>query len=159
MPTLFTASQRRFASTIAELLYANPFLPERIEREREALGDDFEEASAATDGEVCFVAGADLAHLGPFFGDPEKIDAARLQVLGTAEKQRLAHLEQGDPARFHLSVEGNGNPDRVCGTTPITLTAALAGGQGQLLLYDQACAADGSQVVSFCSMAFAGALA
>jgi len=46
MSTLFTPSQRRFATTVADLLYVNPFLPERIDREREALGADFDEAQA-----------------------------------------------------------------------------------------------------------------
>ncbi|MEM7205519.1 MAG: AmmeMemoRadiSam system protein B [Planctomycetota bacterium] len=116
------------------------------------------EATAAESGQrVCYVAGADLAHLGPFFGDPSPIDEPRLAQLDAAERARLGHVERGEPAAFHRDVEGPGNPDRVCGTTPIYLTAALAGGPGELLHYGQATAADGSQVVSFCSMAFGAA--
>jgi DNA-binding NtrC family response regulator len=38
-----TADQRRTLEAISRLAYSNPFLPERIELERTALGDDFEE--------------------------------------------------------------------------------------------------------------------
>ncbi len=46
MKMIMTAAERRFAGSIAELLYSNPFLPERIEREREALGEEFDESMA-----------------------------------------------------------------------------------------------------------------
>ncbi|MBZ0153125.1 MAG: hypothetical protein K8J09_16500, partial [Planctomycetes bacterium] len=51
---------------------------------------------------------------------------------------------------------GGGNPDRVCSAPAITLCAALAGGPAELLHYGQARAADDSQTVSFCALAFAG---
>ncbi|MHC4415018.1 MAG: sigma 54-interacting transcriptional regulator [Planctomycetota bacterium] len=38
---LFAADQRTFARHISGLTYCNPFLPQRITAEREALGDDF----------------------------------------------------------------------------------------------------------------------
>ncbi|MCL2648387.1 MAG: sigma-54 factor interaction domain-containing protein [Phycisphaerales bacterium] len=41
-----TPSQRRFAAAISHLTYTNPFLPERIEAEREALGPDFSQESS-----------------------------------------------------------------------------------------------------------------
>lgn len=39
--TLLTASEWRVAEAIAGIGYANPFLPERIELEKKALGKDF----------------------------------------------------------------------------------------------------------------------
>ncbi len=110
---------------------------------------------SACDGRsVCFIGGADLAHLGPFFGDPAAVDQDRLDTLAKVESEKLAHLVRGDVGAFHHSVEHNGNPDRICGTTPMVLTAVLADSAGQLLHYDQALARDGSQVVSFCTMVF-----
>jgi len=38
---IFTNEQRRFAKCISEMVYCNPFVPERIEYERQALGNDF----------------------------------------------------------------------------------------------------------------------
>lgn len=120
------------------------------------LLDAFRSAATESEARICYVAGADLAHLGPHFGDPRPIDDARLSQLAATERQRLAHLEQGDPDAFRQAIEADGNRDRVCGVTPIVLTAALAGGIGEMLHYGQAVAPDRSQVVSFCSMAFDG---
>ena len=38
---LFTPAQRKLATAVAQLGYVNPFLPERIEIERQLLGEDF----------------------------------------------------------------------------------------------------------------------
>lgn len=116
----------------------------------------FRAAEAGFAGTVRYIAGADLAHIGPFFGDPAPVDDARLAQLETTERARLAQLTNGSPGPFHASVDGNGNPDRVCSAPAITLTAELAGGVGELLHYGQARAADDSQTVSFCAMTFAG---
>jgi len=40
---LFSSAERRFAQAVSSLAYCNPFLPERIEWEREALGDEFQD--------------------------------------------------------------------------------------------------------------------
>src|SRR5437867_9254461 len=39
--TFMTGDERAFASAIARLAHANPFLPERVEYERIALGSEF----------------------------------------------------------------------------------------------------------------------
>ncbi len=44
--TLFRAGERGFAAAVSQLVYANPFLPERIAGEREALGDEFSDEGA-----------------------------------------------------------------------------------------------------------------
>ncbi len=113
--------------------------------------------AAAAGRRVCFLAGADLAHIGPVFGDASPVDGARLQQLAAAERARLAHLQAGSPGAFHAAVDCERNPDRVCSGPAMTLVAALAGGRGELLHYGQAAALDGSQTVSFCAMVFAGA--
>ena len=41
--SLFSSTDRRFAQAIADLGHCNPFLPERIEWERVALGEQFDE--------------------------------------------------------------------------------------------------------------------
>ena len=116
----------------------------------------FRAAARASGKKICWLAGADLAHIGPFFGDREPVDDARLASLAAAERGRLALLERGAPGAFHAAVDCAQNPDRVCSAPAITLCAALAGGAGELLHYGQARADDGSQTVSFCAMAFAG---
>jgi transcriptional regulator with AAA-type ATPase domain len=43
---LFKPVERRFVASVSQLAYCNPFLPERIQFEREALGNEFEEHHA-----------------------------------------------------------------------------------------------------------------
>ncbi|MDQ2643843.1 MAG: sigma 54-interacting transcriptional regulator [Myxococcota bacterium] len=43
---LFRAEERRFASAVARIAYDNPFSPERIESEREALGGRFSDSGS-----------------------------------------------------------------------------------------------------------------
>jgi DNA-binding NtrC family response regulator len=56
--SLFNLSQRRLAAAIGRLAYANPFLPERIETERQILGERF--ASAANVWSVARIDGDGL---------------------------------------------------------------------------------------------------
>jgi len=121
------------------------------------LGAFREQCDAARDQgrRVCVVAGADLAHIGPFFGDPEAVNQTRREQLDAMDLPRLQYLERGDPAGFFSAVESLGNPDRICGTVPMYLTASLAACPGRLLHYGQANSPDGSQAVSFCGMIFA----
>ena len=44
--TLFSSADRGLAEVLVGVAYCNPFIPERIALEREALGDDFDEADA-----------------------------------------------------------------------------------------------------------------
>jgi transcriptional regulator with AAA-type ATPase domain len=44
--SLFSPADRRLAEAVSQLVYCNPFLPERIEFERAALGDEFEDRDA-----------------------------------------------------------------------------------------------------------------
>jgi AmmeMemoRadiSam system protein B len=120
----------------------------------EALLAAFRRAARAVSGRVCYVAGADLAHIGPFFGDEAAVDDARLGRLAQADRGYLTRLERGLPGAFHASIEAAGNTDRICSASAMTLCSALAGGTGELLHYGQARADDGSQTVSFCAMAF-----
>ncbi len=103
---------------------------------------------------VCFIAGADLAHIGTQFGDPQPADADRLAALEATERERLQWLTRGDPRGFHQAVVHGDNPDRVCGASPIYLAASLASTPAELLHYEQAVGDRGGCVVSFCSAAF-----
>lgn len=114
----------------------------------------FRTAAAQGGKQVCFLAGADLAHLGPFFGDATPVGPPLLQRLDADERRRLDWLQRGQPGRFHLAVARGGNPDRVCSATSMYLTAKLAGGDAELLHYGQAAADDGAQVVTFPALQF-----
>ncbi len=43
---LLKPEDQTYLETVAGINYANPFLPERIQLERDALGEDFDESRA-----------------------------------------------------------------------------------------------------------------
>ncbi len=109
---------------------------------------------------VVFVAGADLSHQGPFFGDPEPVGDRLLANIDERDRASLALVAEGRAAQFVEHVEGDGNTRRICGTAPIYWTTRLVQavhgvGSGHVLDYGQAVASDRSQVVSYAAVAYA----
>ncbi len=106
---------------------------------------------------VCFIAGADLAHMGPRFGDRLPVDDALLGELRAADRSLLQQAEEIDAEGFSGRIAGCGDPYRICGHSPIYALLRVCGArQGKLLRYGQAVAPDRSQVVTYASMAFYG---
>lgn len=110
---------------------------------------------AACGKKVCFVAGVDLAHIGPHFGDAELLDEPRLKAQWTDDQQLLSRACGGDAAGWFEHVAASGDSYRICGLAPMyTMLEALRPTRGELLRYDQAVAPDGTSCVSFASVAF-----
>jgi AmmeMemoRadiSam system protein B len=121
----------------------------RVPRFLEALG----EAITASGRRVAFIAGADLAHMGPRFGDPAPITPAELAVIDREDREMLAAVEAGDAEAFFESARRDDDRRRICGLSPIyTLLRALGGAPGTLRRYGQWPDPDG--VVSFASVVF-----
>jgi MEMO1 family protein len=92
---------------------------------------------------VLVVAGADLAHVGPRFGD-EPFRTHECAALERADRHALGHVATGDADGFYGAIVGDGDRFKVCGTSPIYATLALLGPQprrGELITYAQ-CPAD-----------------
>lgn len=86
---------------------------------------------------VCFIAGADLAHLGPAFGTPP-LTPANHRTLGDQDAETLELLCQADPEAFRENVEAGENHRNVCGLSAIyTLLRVLEPPSGTLLGYRQ----------------------
>jgi hypothetical protein len=104
------------------------------------------------DRRVLVIAGADLAHVGPRFGDPP-FDAARCAEVEAADRRALAAVDLVDPDGFWNAVAIENDRFRVCGLSPIYSTLAMLaspGGRtgrrgisGELLGYAQCPADDG----------------
>jgi AmmeMemoRadiSam system protein B len=102
------------------------------------------------------VAGADMAHVGPRFGDPRPFDeAARARLAGT-DRESLAHAAEGDAPGFWSHVARDLETRRVCGLGPIysLLQAMPQGAQGELLHYEQTVDADDGSIVSHAALGF-----
>ena len=121
----------------------------RVRAFLDALG----ETVAASGRRVAFIAGADLAHMGPRFGDPAPVGPAELAAIDREDRQLLAAVEAGDADGFFESVRRDNDRRRTCGLSPIyALLRALGGARGTLRRYGQW--PDPHGVVSFASVVF-----
>jgi AmmeMemoRadiSam system protein B len=100
---------------------------------------------------VCFVAGADLAHVGPFYGDPRPPTAAEAARLEADDRRTLAFLAAGDAEGFHRDAVRDDARRRLCGVAPI-YAAMRASGRGAALLHYERWT-DGRDSVSFAAAA------
>jgi MEMO1 family protein len=107
-------------------------------------------------GRVVIVAGADMSHVGPRFGDPRPFNPQERARLAKTDRGSLAHATDGNADAFWGHVVEDLETRRVCGLAPIyALLRALPGGAaGELLHYEQTVdGADGS-IVSHAAVAF-----
>jgi AmmeMemoRadiSam system protein B len=100
---------------------------------------------------VCFVAGADLAHLGPRYGDQRPPSAAELAAFEAADRRTLAFVAAGDADGFHRDAVRNDARRRLCGIAPIYAALRAARAPAALLHYGQW--TDGVDSVSFAAAA------
>jgi AmmeMemoRadiSam system protein B len=77
---------------------------------------------------VCVIAGADLAHLGPRFDDPDPLTDPALAGLAERDGETLSAIAAGDARAFFRSVMQDGNARRICGLAPIYLALSWAKG-------------------------------
>ena len=122
----------------------------RVPRFLEALG----ETIGASGRRVCVVAGVDLAHVGPRFGDAEANTAAFLERVAREDAKMLEAVTASEPTAFFASVAADGDSRRICGLSPIyAFLRVLPGIRGELLRYSQW--PDPQGAVTYCAAAFA----
>jgi AmmeMemoRadiSam system protein B len=73
------------------------------------------------------VAAADLAHVGPAFGDPYGLDFVARAQLRNADERLLDSVYAGDATGFFEQLKAEGDRRNVCGLPPIYLTLRLLG--------------------------------
>lgn len=104
---------------------------------------------------VCFIAGADLSHIGKKFGDDIELSSGLLEFTGRNDLEMLKHVEQVDANGFFNSIQREGDERKICGLPPIYMLLNSANlSEGKLLKYCQAPEYNSSSVVSFASMSF-----
>lgn len=107
-------------------------------REIEAFLAAVRDTMARLGGRSLVLASADLAHVGPRFGDPHQITPGQLREVADADREMLAAVEAGDPEAFFQAVARDGDRRRICGLPPIyAALRALPGVRGRLLRYSQ----------------------
>ncbi len=103
---------------------------------------------------VLWIAGADLAHVGPRFGDAEPLDERDRNSLEKRDQAALGHVAAGDPGAWFMEIKREQDRRRVCGLTPIyALLSTAKPGRGKLTAYGQ-CPAEEGSIVSIASFVY-----
>ena len=106
-------------------------------------------------GTVTVLAGVDLAHVGPCFGDAFEITDQRITEIHMRDQADLNHVQQMNAQGWYQAVMADTNARRVCGLGAIYATLKILEGEGEsaeLLQYDYAPDPSGG-IVSFASIA------
>ena len=115
--------------------------------------DALRETMAAFSRRICLIAGVDLAHVGPRFGDPEPNSAASLARVERDDRAMLESVVEGDAHGFYAGIAADHDARRICGLSPIyTLLRLLPGAPGRLVRYTQWPDPEGA--VTFCAVTF-----
>jgi MEMO1 family protein len=125
-----------------------------LEREVEAVLDAVRDAMAAVPRRYCIVAGADLAHVGPRFGDEQPIGQAEAARVQADDHALLQPVVLNDAEAFFAEATRQQDRNRICGLSPVyALLRLLPPGPGRLLSYGQW--PDPEGMVTFASVSFA----
>ncbi|MDE3001067.1 MAG: AmmeMemoRadiSam system protein B [Gemmatimonadota bacterium] len=131
----------------------NPLHAHEVASELEAL----REAVSARGMRALYVLSVDLAHIGPKFGHPDRVDDAAAAACESVDRDLLGYVQRFDaPGLFRtLKADGNGrNVDAVSGLFSLHTLLAGAECRGDLLGYGQNRQDDTGSLVSYASMAF-----
>lgn len=106
-------------------------------------------------GRVLVVAGADLAHVGPRFGDATPLDDRGRERLAARDDESIALAVDRDASGFFTQVQEDLDSRRVCGLGPIyTMLRVLPEAKGARLHYAQHVDPDEGSIVSHASLAY-----
>jgi AmmeMemoRadiSam system protein B len=106
---------------------------------------------------VLVVAGADLSHVGPRFGDSDRLTPAFLDEVRGRDLAAVEGARSGAADRFLGAVAAHKNRDRICSVGGIYTALHTVGAEsGDLLAYDQAADPNGHLAVTFAGLALYG---
>lgn len=133
----------------------NGGLPEDHEPVRSFFGR-LGELAAREDGNLTWVLGIDMAHMGPRYGDDLIAIAGQNEMQEVAERDRgrIASVLASDPQGFWQQVQEKQDDLKWCGSAPLyTFLRAVPGARGTLRSYDQ-WNIDERSIVSFAALTF-----
>ena len=104
---------------------------------------------------VVVIAGVDLAHVGPKFGDKDQVDEKTLSWIRNRDAISLEYTEKIDAEGFYRSVEEEKNKRKICGLSSIySMLKVTDASYGTILDYDNALEEDTGSVVTFASAGY-----
>jgi len=110
---------------------------------------------AQTKEPICYLISGDLAHIGPHFGDRDRLSRATLTHSEKQDRAVLRRVEGAAADEFYQAVAEESDARRICGLSPTwTVLAAAQPSRGRALNYAQYVQPDHNLSVSFASVAF-----
>jgi len=104
---------------------------------------------------ICFLASADLDHIGPRYGDRFVPHRGTVDEALQKDGKLLQRLERVDLDGFVAGVAAENDARRICGFSPITtMLRCMEASEGHLLALDHAKVDEKNSFVSFTSMIF-----
>jgi MEMO1 family protein len=129
-----------------------------FENGREIFGSFCRALKACCDGSprsICFIASADLDHIGPRYGDSFVPHQGTVSEALRKDTELLSTLERCDVDAFVRGVARENDERRICGFSPITtMLHTMDATEGEVLALDYATVDDRNSFVSFTSMIF-----
>ncbi len=146
VPILCSLSHRFFDND-------GPFRSQRTAVEE--FCSSLKEVCRRNSGSVCFIASADLDHVGPRYGDSFSPHQGTIVESLEKDARMLASLENVDRGDFIQQIVSENDSRRICGFSPITtMLHCMDASEGRSLALDYACVDDLNSFVSFASMIF-----
>ncbi len=104
---------------------------------------------------ICFIASADLDHIGPRYGDKFVPHRGTVESALQKDSEMLSHLQNFSVDSFIKCVVSEGDARRVCGFSPIvTMMHSIEASQAEILNLDFAYVDDKNSFVTFGAMVF-----
>ena len=104
---------------------------------------------------VFIIAGVDLAHVGPKFGDKDQVDEKILSWISKKDAISMEFTENIDAEGFYRSVEEEKDKRKICGLSSIySMLKVTDATFGTVLDYDKALEEDTGSVVTFASAGY-----
>ena len=132
---------------------SGPFTTERQAVEEFCVA--LKEVCGRSSRSVCFIASADLDHVGPRYGDSFIPHSGTISEALEKDASLLSSLERIDLDGFIQQVASDNDSRRICGFSPITaMLRCMDASEGRMLALDYARVDDKNSFVSFASMIF-----
>ncbi|WZO99675.1 AmmeMemoRadiSam system protein B [Isosphaeraceae bacterium EP7] len=113
------------------------------------------QAEREAPGKVVYIAGIDLCHVGPEFGDPDPVSAELLGTIRSFDEGMLGHATGCDAAGWFGHATKVQDRWRVCGlAATYTMLQAMGPAEGLVLNYQQAVDEGRTCCVSFASVSY-----
>jgi MEMO1 family protein len=104
---------------------------------------------------ICYIVGADLAHVGMKFGDQGRLTPAFLEQVAREDHALLTAAARMDAEGFFRVIAEHRDRRRICGFPPTyMLLSTMPAAAGTVLKYDQAVEPATQSMVSYASVVF-----